>query len=113
MCVPEYGDGRNALSRIATDWFFYCPSRRAAMALSVSATTYLYPLLLSLFLIRSDIENRYEFLYSPIQDPFNPASYCKGNACHGSEIVFVFHSAGFLNGGHFYNSSEVTLSWSI
>jgi carboxylesterase type B len=49
MYVPDGKDGRNALSRMSTDFFFTCPSRRAAMALSQVTNTYLYPpLLLSL-----------------------------------------------------------------
>lgn len=49
---------------------------------------------------------------SPVNDLFNGAAYCQGNACHGSELVFVFHSAQFLN-SHFNNSQEEELSWSI
>lgn len=54
----------------------------------------------------------YTFLDSPNNDTFNGASYCQGQACHGSELVFVFHSAQFL-GSHFNNPQEEVLSWNI
>jgi hypothetical protein len=44
LYVPAEGqDGRNALSRMSTDFFFTCATRRAAMALSQLTNTYLYP----------------------------------------------------------------------
>lgn len=51
LYVPENNDGRNAISRMATDFFFYCPSRRAAMALSQITNTYLYLIFILFYFI--------------------------------------------------------------
>ncbi len=69
-----------------------CPTRRAAARISSHGiNTYLYT-----------------FLYTPIADPLNNTTYCHGEACHGAELAYVFHSAGLDKPYHFMN--EVSCS---
>jgi carboxylesterase type B len=90
------GDNSFVFSRLITDLFFACPTRNAASWLSKRGTkTYLY-----------------QFLLSPLFDPFNNSTYCHNLACHGSELPFVFHSMGLL-GFHFANEIEKDLSWTM
>lgn len=102
LVIPAYKsfmqplDARDAFSMMSTDYYFVCPLRRIARALSSLSIDVRY----------------YAFMYSPIADPINNTTYCVNAACHGADLSFEFHTkqvAGFS----FANANEIALSFAM
>ena len=70
------GDNRSQIAQIATDYFFYCPTR--FMALKSTAPVYHYD---------------YAHISKGLSiAPANPL--CAGKTCHGDELPFAFNTLG-------------------
>jgi hypothetical protein len=106
--TSDQEDCRPALTRLTTDFFFTCPTRRAATLLSTITTRESGSG--SESGSESDRGTRlYLFLHPPFLDPMNNSSYCKGVVCHRGDLSYTFHSELFNSGYQWMETPQETL----
>jgi len=92
---PATSDSRYPLEHLTVDYLFHCSGRYAADGIAKAGVPVYF----------------YVFLHSPLLDPSNNSSSCKGQVCHGAEIPYIFHSNPFRNAPQ--TSDEVILTQQV